>query len=73
MMKGDRKVNYENEYEEKYQKMIKAYKRAEKTDSSKDWEEYRCCVEDFGLLCQDILAELLKKDSDILKRLKERE
>lgn len=66
-------MDYEKEYEEKYQAMRKAYQKAEKTDEDGDWENYRCCVEEFGLLCQDILAELLKKDSDVLKRLKERE
>lgn len=66
-------MSYENQYNEAYQKMRKAYQKAEKTEEAKDWEEYYCCVEEFGLLCQDILAELLKKDEDVLKRLKEGE
>lgn len=69
MMKGDRKVNYENQYNETYQKMRKAYQKAEKTEEAKDWEEYHCCVEEFSALCQEILITLLAKDYDIFEML----
>lgn len=39
-------MSYENQYNETYQKMRKAYQKAEKTDENKDWEVYRCYVEE---------------------------
>lgn len=65
-------MDYEKEYEEKYQAMRKAYQKAEKTNDPMDWYQYRSCSGEFSALCEEILIELLKKDADILKRLKER-
>ncbi len=36
------------------------------------WYQYRSCAGEFSSLCEEILIELLKKDADVLKRLKER-
>lgn len=65
-------MDYEKEYEEKYQAMRKAYQKAEKTNDPMDWYQYRSCAGEFSSLCEEILIELLKKDVDVLKRLKER-
>lgn len=65
-------MDYEKEYEEKYQAMRKAYQKAEKTNDPMDWYLYRSCASEFSSLCEEILIELLKKDADVLKRLKER-
>lgn len=42
-----------------------------KTSSTINEMEYIHCAQEFHLLCAEILTELLKKDCDILKRLKE--
>jgi argonaute-like protein implicated in RNA metabolism and viral defense len=60
-------MSYENQYNETYQKMRKAYQKAEKTDENKDWEVYRCYVEEFSALCQEIVITLLAKDYDIFE------
>lgn len=66
-------MNYNEEYEEKYQAMRKAYQKAEKTNDPMDWYQYRSCADAFAILCEEILIDLLKKDEDVLKRLKEDE
>lgn len=64
-------MDYEKMYTEKYQTMRKAYQEYAKTNATIDYMEYLHCAKEFHLLCEEILTELLKKDCDILKKLKE--
>lgn len=64
-------MDYEKIYTEKYQAMRKASQEYTKTNTIVDYMKYLHCVKEFHLLCEKILTELLKKDCDILKRLKE--